>query len=337
MSQSPNFEAAPNFEAVAEGVGTCLLCGKGERSLEVETASMMRRGDGRRFTFVRCDHCGLVQLDPRVRPDALGPWYEDDYLPYRGPSAWGAFAPLVAGDLRRTDRERVATLRRFVDLEAGRRVWDVGCGKPTFLEALVQATGCRAVGSDFTDAGWRSEPARWQGLELIAGEVVPEATATGSALTPDELGGPIDAVTMWHYLEHEYHPRALLQRVRELVRPGAVLVIEVPDHDSWTRRRHGAFWQGYHTPRHTVLYTPDTLRRMLEATGWQVEHQRQRGTLDAYALHWMSRMERADIDWGASMQSRFPGFVLGLLAFRLRHLLKRGEGLGIQTAVARAR
>jgi cyclopropane fatty-acyl-phospholipid synthase-like methyltransferase len=337
MHEPPLESTSEPSTAPLEAVGSCLVCGSHDRRTEVETAAMMRQGHAGSFSFVRCADCGLVQLDPRVPASQLAPWYGGDYLPFRGPAAWGRFAPLVASDLKRTDRARVATLRRFIDLGPEQRVWDVGCGKPTFLEALVAATRCRAVGTDFTDEGWRDEPRRWHGMSLVAGEVVPGAPAGDvREIAIDDLGGPVDAVTMWHYLEHEYRPRALLERVRERVRPGGVIVIEVPDHDSWTRRRYGRWWQGYHTPRHTALYTPSTLRRLLESTGWVVEHQEQRGTLDAYALDWMSRMERRGIDWTASMEPRFAGFVAGMLRFRLRHLGRRGLGLGVQTAVARA-
>lgn len=314
-------------------VGACLICLASERAIEVETHAMMQSGSPERFTFVRCSNCGLVQLDPRVPPGELGAFYQDDYLPYRGPSAWGRFAHLVERDLERVDAARVATVRRFAGLSAVGRVLDVGCGKPSFLRQLVDEVGCTGVGTDFTDAGWREHPGTWRGLHLVAGEVVP--AAGGEALADDALGGPFDAITMWHYLEHEYRPRALLTRLAELAHDGATLVIEVPDHDGWTRRQHGRFWQGYHTPRHTALYTVETLRRLLEDTGWQVVHQERHGTLDAYALEWMSRMERRGIDWTSSMEPHFAGFVAGLLTFRARHALKRGHGLGIQTAVAR--
>jgi SAM-dependent methyltransferase len=298
---------------------------------------MMHPADGPDFTFVRCGACGLVRLDPRVPAAELGAYYGDDYLPYRGPAAWGRWGPLVARDLAATDAARVETLRRFVDVARDTVVWDVGCGKPTFLEALVRATGCRGIGSDFSDGGWRGEAeGRYRALELHAAEVHPSA-AGAAPLTLADFDGPVDAVTMWHYLEHEYRPRETLERVAELARPGATLVVEVPDHDSWTRRRWGAHWAGYHTPRHTALYTPHTLAVLLEASGWDVVHQESRGTLDAYPLHWMSRMERRGIDWRSSMEPRFPGFVVGMLAFRARHLVRRGRGLGIQTAVARRR
>ncbi len=329
---SPPTDAASAGRA-REPVGHCLICGASARTLEVETHAMMQTGSRERFTFMRCSNCGLVQLDPRVPPAELGAFYQDDYLPYRGPLAWGRFAHLVERDLERVDAARVATLRRFVPLSEGSQVLDVGCGKPSFLRRLIDEVACTGVGTDFTDAGWRDHPETWRGLHLVAGEVVP--AAGGDALPDEALGGPFDAITMWHYLEHEYHPRALLTRLAELARDKATLVIEVPDHDGWTRRRHGRFWQGYHTPRHTALYTPETLRRLLEDTGWQVVHQERRGTLDAHALEWMSRMERRGIDWTSSMEPHFVGFVAGLLAFRARHALKRGQGLGIQTAVAR--
>lgn len=339
-------DAAPPSPAPSEAVGRCLACGSPGGRAVAATGAMMHPAGDPRFTFVECAACGLVRLDPRVPAAELGAYYGDDYLPYRGPRAWGRWGHLVARDLAATDAARVATVRRFVEVGPDTTLWDVGCGKPTFLEALVGATGCRGVGTDFSDGGWRGESdGRYRELVLHAAEVLPGGSEPGGGpersrpdvVTPDRLGGPVDAVTMWHYLEHEYHPREMLERVAELSRPGATLVVEVPDHDGWTRRRWGRHWAGYHTPRHTALYNPHTLAVLLEASGWDVVHQERRGTLDAYPLHWMSRMERRGIDWSTSMEPRFTGFVAGMLAFRALHLWRRGRGLGIQTAVARRR
>ena len=76
---------------------------------------------------------------------------------------------------------------------------------------------------------------------------------------------------------------------------------EVPDHDAWSRRRYGAHWAGYHTPRHTALWDRRTMRVLLERAGWRVDSIEPSGTLDPWTLVWMSRMERKGIDWSASM------------------------------------
>ena len=146
-------------------------------------------------------------------------------------------------------------------------------------------------------------------------------------------------VTMWHYLEHDYRPRETLTRLRQVVDgggDGATLVIEVPDHESWTRRHHGATWAGYHAPRHASLFTAHTLRALLERTGWEVLRVEQVGTMDPYILHWMSRMEERGVDWAGDFGRRFPGFLTGKLLWTARFGTRR-RGLGILTAVARAR
>ncbi|HSG48066.1 MAG TPA: methyltransferase domain-containing protein, partial [Longimicrobiales bacterium] len=291
--------------AALEPVGRCLACGSPEREPEAEVRAQMMPPDApaERFTFVRCSACGLVYLDPRVPADQLGRYYTEAYLPYRGAAAWGPFAPLVAMGQRGTDRARVALVREHAAPGPGIRVLDVGCGRPTFLEALVRATGCHGVGTDFSDHGWREDPERWRGLDLRAGDLHELA-----------FDAPADVVTMWHYLEHDYAPRMTLARVRELVEgsthPGGPrLFIEVPDHDGLTRHRHGAGWAGYHAPRHTALYTAASLRTLLEASGWEPVEIRRSGTLDPYVLEWMSRMEEKGIDWTGSMAPRLPGFL----------------------------
>jgi len=281
--------------------------------------------DAERFTFVKCHTCALVFLNPRVPAAELARYYTPDYLPYRGAAAWGAFAPAVAVGLWAMDRRRTRLVRRFGGVGAGSRVLDVGCGRPTFLERLVRVTGAVGVGVDFSDAGWRGEADRFRDLDLRVQDA--------RDLNP---GDPVDLVTMWHYLEHDYAPATTLQRARACLRDGGgALIVEVPNHDSWTRRRHGSWWAGYHAPRHTALYTPETLAALLEGSGWRVDRILPYGTMDAYVLHWMSRMERRGIDWSAPMAARFPGFLMGKLTSSPRFALERVSSMGVMTAVAR--
>jgi hypothetical protein len=236
----------------------------------------------------------------------------------------------VAAGLRATDRKRVARVRQHSRLDASTRVLDVGCGRPTFLEAVGRAAACDRVGMDFSDEGWRDDPARWADLPLHRGEP--------SELT-SRLAGPFGVITMWHYLEHDYAPGDTLARLLRLSTPETRLIIEVPDHGAWSRRRYGDDWAGYHTPRHTALWDRDAMRVLLDRSGWVVESIEPHGTLDPWVLVWMSRQERARLDWSKSMESRFVSFMLGrifawpLLALQAR---VRGQGgNGFLTAVAR--
>lgn len=318
----------------------CLACLSVARTPWRTTRAMMHDG-GERFSFVRCDACGLVYLDPRVPAAELARFYTEAYLPYRGSAAWGRWSGVVAAGIRATDRRRVERVRRHVRLDESTRVLDVGCGRPSFLEAVGRAAqraggppgdGAR-VGIDFSDAGWRDDPARWDGMELHRGTL---AEWAGSAKCRTR---PFDVVTMWHYLEHDYAPGETLTRLCDLAAPHTRLIIEVPDHGSWSRRRYDEHWAGYHTPRHTAIWDRDTILLLLERTGWRVESIEPVGTLDPWILAWMSRQERAGIDWSGSMESRFVSYVLGRAIvwpfFALRARLRGQGGDGFLTAVAR--
>lgn len=283
--------------------------------------------DDARFTFVRCHRCDLIYLNPRVREDEIGRWYGADYLPHCGDAVWGRYARFVAEGQRRTDRARVRWTVRAAAPGAGSRVLDVGCGRPTFLEALHRRTGANGVGVDCSDAGWRGEPGRWRaaGLELHRGR-----------LEEIRLEGRFDVITMWHALEHDYRPLETLRRLRLFAREGATLLVEVPDHDGLTRRLQGSRWAGYHTPRHTAVYTCATLSALLGRAGWGIVRQCRYGTLDPYVLWWLGQQERAGRPVDGSLEGRFLPFMAGKLLTLPAAAAQRWIGLGIQLAVARA-
>lgn len=293
----------------------------------------MLAGGGGRFRFVRCADCGLVYLNPRVRAEEIDSYYPPYYLPYRGPQAWGRYAPLAERGLAMTDRKRTRLALgalTSVAAEGGTRatrVLDVGCGKPSFLRALkTAAPALELTGIDFVDTGWRGEPELWEGITLIESEPASYSPADGAVP---------DLITMWHYLEHDYAPRDTLAHLAGISDEDTRLIIEVPDYGSLSRRLYGEHWQGFHTPRHTAIYTKQTLYRLLERSGWEPVGHKRTGTVDLFALWWMSSMERRGIDWSESMERRFIPFMVGRILSAGLLALAPLVPLGVQTVTAR--
>lgn len=314
----------------------CPVCGADDAVPEITTPAHMLDGSSEEFHFVRCRVCDLIYLNPRVPPEELSRYYPEYYLPYRGPSAWGKFAHIAARGIDTTDARRVRRARTALRRSHPRQppadryaVLDVGCGQPTFLRRLhgaLQRTGVSAdcIGIDFVDTGWAAEPDRWEGLQLICGDP--------AEYSPRK---PFDLITMWHYLEHDYHPGETLKRMRAAAHEATRLIIEVPDWNGLSRRVFGRHWEGWHAPRHTAVYTRDTLERLLNSTGWEVEGYTTGGTLDIHALWWMSRMERRGQLWNTSLESRFIPFLCDRAVSWPFFRLQRWLPLGVQLAMAR--
>ncbi len=201
---------------------------------------------GRRYELRRCEACGTaVTIDPGPRAEDL-----HDSGAYRAgtPRLHGAALPA----LRMFDARRLALLRRLAVPPA--RVLDAGAGQGRFV-AAARAAGYDAFGI---------EPAR-RGLERAhaLGAPVQGVTIEEADIPPASL----DAVTLWHVLEHVDDPRGVLERIAAWLRPGGGLLVGVPNLASVQARLGGERWFHLDVPRHRTHFTPAGLTGLLERSG----------------------------------------------------------------------
>jgi SAM-dependent methyltransferase len=228
----------------------CELCGRSDPDLLLRS----ERLDG---PLVRCPGCRLVYVGERrqdftfaggadpVRTEALGALVDRLGIVARDVEA-------AEGPQRRAvEHERAEHLRRF--LPPGRHLLDVGSAQGGFVVAAAEL-GFDASGVE-PDPG-TSAAARACGLCV--------QTATLDSLQ----GGPFDAITMFHVIEHLDSPRAALHRVRALLGEGGVLVLETPTVENlWFRLAPGRWRQLI--PDHYWFFSRATLERMLRETGFR--------------------------------------------------------------------
>ena len=302
----------------------CLACNSANHPAYIQTAAMLHAHQPTTYNFDRCGDCGLVFLNPRLDETELESFYTAAYLPYRVETAWGKYASFVKQDQHYIDQARVKRLREHHALTSQSRILDVGCGKPNFLACLRKQTTANLMGLDFSDEGWKHEPEKYADIDLRVGEVANL-----------KIEKRVDVITMWHYLEHDYQPQLHLQQLLGISHPKTKLIVEVPNFESYTRRKFGQHWAGYHTPRHTALYSPNNIALLLKKSGWQVEKILTYGTLHPYTLHWMSRMEQQGIDWNSSMENRFIEFLVGKVLHAPIYLLQKWFSMGFMTVVAK--
>jgi SAM-dependent methyltransferase len=78
------------------------------------------------------------------------------------------------------------------------------------------------------------------------------------------------AAIMSAYLEHESAPREVLQGILRILRSGAYLIIKVPNYGCLNRVIMGRQWCGFRYPDHVNYWTPKTLIKVIEDTGFQI-------------------------------------------------------------------
>jgi SAM-dependent methyltransferase len=74
-----------------------------------------------------------------------------------------------------------------------------------------------------------------------------------------------------HVLEHINNPAELLKEIFRILKSDGKVVIEVPNYDSLEARLFREKWSAIDAPRHLYLFTPSTLIKLLEQSGFEVE------------------------------------------------------------------
>jgi len=205
--------------------------------------------------LVRCRSCSLVFVNPRPNQAALNQFYSSkSYICHN--HTYGAEARFLTQHAQIIN----ALLCRQISSPQP-ELLDYGCGGGYLLHYLSKL-GWSVYGYDI---GQRAlDTSRSHGLKV-----------TNSR--EELLQRTYDAVTLCHSFEHVSDPEELLGFLKRLIKPGGVLLIEVPNALSLRAIlscpffvRHAHFDERYRAfPIHLFHYMPKTLQRALIVNGYK--------------------------------------------------------------------
>ena len=200
--------------------------------------------DPRRFPLERCGSCGsAVTGGAPPGPEA---YTEGVYAP--GPPRAGR----VVRALQRATVGQPARALARAGLHPGARVLDAGAGTGR-LVAELRRRGYDAAG---IEPSGRSAAAAASSGRPVERRAIEQHSDSG-----------LDAVVLWHVLEHLDDPAAALARVAGWLSPGGLVLIGVPNAASWQARIGGEGWLHWDAPRHRVHLTPGGVGALLVGAG----------------------------------------------------------------------
>ncbi|QGY39361.1 methyltransferase domain-containing protein [Pseudodesulfovibrio cashew] len=281
--------------------GKCIVCHeRREKPLFNDMRDFEYGIESDQTGFVRCDSCGLIRLDPLPEAEALPTLYPAEYANIHAEEnrLSNFLLETYFGLVHRYFKKR---------LPGKARILDVGCAAGHFIGYLQDR-----------EPEWSVEgiDLNRHACEMAAslGRTVHHGAFEDAALPEQQY----DLIILSHLIEHVVNPAALLEKAGKLLADGGRLYIETPNVNCLDFRIFGKYWGGLHFPRHTFLFSPETVGTLLERQGFSLEEQGATLNMFGWALSLQNYLaDRFDLRVVNGRIAAYPFMMLGLLPLTL--------------------
>lgn len=232
---------------------SCLSCGSKHIKFWANARDLEYFTSQDTFSYYLCHKCGVLFIDPVPR-DHLSKIYPPNYY---------SFTPNKKSWIHRIknlmDRKAFQKILRNLPGDS-LNILDVGGGEGWHLSLLkdldlrIRITQLVDIDPDASDL------AQSQGHQYFCGRIEDFNTCE-----------KFDLVLLLNLIEHVESPQHVLAKIRSLLSPQGVILVQTPNYDSWDAQlfRH-LNWGGYHCPRHWVLFTKNSFKRIIEQVGLKI-------------------------------------------------------------------
>lgn len=210
------------------------------------------------FTVVRCESCGLIFTNPRVKENLIAHYYFSDYIQHREITKLTNFqrAKNSLGYLFKNPYKKILKALRSTNAKT---VLEVGAGEGSLLNYLKK-NGLNVTGVERDRNCVRR--IRAMDITCYSGDLNEVVSKIGFK--------KFDAVVFHHAFEHLYNPKKTLSNIYNLLNEKGIIYLSVPNINSIEARLFGKYWKGLDLPRHTIHYDINSIKKFLSEAKFKI-------------------------------------------------------------------
>ncbi len=215
---------------------------------------------GESFDIMECEKCTLRFTTPIPNEDEIINYYESDKYISHTKRVTSIFDLIYKIVRKFTLRSKRKTVERILQKQSG-TLFDIGCGTGELLKVMKQA-------------GWQIT-----GLEENARAQKLAKTNTNSIIMnqAEFFKGKqkYDVITLWHSLEHLHELDKYLNKISISLNANGVIMIAVPNYESFDAEYYKQDWAAYDVPRHLYHFSPKAMVMLMEKFNFKLIQSKQ--------------------------------------------------------------
>ena len=238
-------------------INTCPLCGG--QPLEHALTCTDHYASGETFEVVRCAHCGFLMTQNAPAEAEIGKYYETpDYISHSDTQK-GLMNRVYHRVRQYMLSRKTALVKRCSKLEKG-TLLDYGTGTGYFADAMKRE-------------GWQVNAIEKSAQARAFAKKHFDLEVDDESALKEYPAQTFDVVTLWHVMEHLEHLNEMWQTLHRILQPNGVLIVAVPNPDSYDAQRYKEWWAAYDVPRHLWHFSPSVMLQFGTKHGFIPEEQ----------------------------------------------------------------
>jgi 2-polyprenyl-3-methyl-5-hydroxy-6-metoxy-1,4-benzoquinol methylase len=236
----------------------CPLCSSEKISLHLKCTDHFISKEV--FGINTCTGCTFKFTQDYPDAEQIGKYYESDNYISHSDTSKG-----VSNKIYRLVRNLMLNRKRSIiqnvtGLKNG-TLLDIGSGTGHFAFKMKK-TGWNVKGIEINEQARNFSISKF-GLEIFSPLQIPNLDKSS-----------FDCVTLWHVLEHFHDPAKYVSDILQLLKPGGLCFVALPNCSSFDSMHYKQYWAAYDVPRHLWHFEPATFSVFMEKTGFEIVSRR---------------------------------------------------------------
>jgi 2-polyprenyl-3-methyl-5-hydroxy-6-metoxy-1,4-benzoquinol methylase len=206
------------------------------------------------FMLVYCNNCNTKITSPRPTTEEISKYYESEtYISHSNKS--NTLFEKLYKFVREINLKSKLNLINNHSKEKG-TILDVGCGTGEFLET------CSKNGWNITGV----EPNK----NAITNSIIKNTTIIYEDVEKLDNKSEYNVITLWHVLEHLYNPIETLKKLKKHLKESGIIIIAVPNFESYDANLYKEYWAGYDVPRHLYHFSSKSIQTLAKKNNMKI-------------------------------------------------------------------